>query len=149
MLLDTYRLGDDWKKVDREFLAVDVNTGATSPWTGHVEDVESVTGLSPGTWMWSSWGQDWDAVVANGDGSMRVSLPCSGNDYCWSSVSGNRVLWVEEWKDEAAAEQFVTRLIGQRVTMVDLVTGEQTVIFEGGLPGGVLTAIAPHVNTYN
>lgn len=148
MLLDTYHRGDDWTPVDREFLAVDVTTGATSPWDSPVEDFDYVSGLSPGTWLWST-SESSGAVVTNNDGSMRVSLACGCNDYCIPYVSGNRMLWFEQWKDEAAAGEYLTRPIGQRVTLVNLVTGEQTIIFEGGLPGGILDAIAPHANTYD
>jgi hypothetical protein len=90
--------------------------------------------------------------VTNNDGTIWIPLECAGT-YCdqynsGAYVSGDRLLWVEEW-ETTTDDSGITEAGGrQRLTLVDLTTGDQTVIFDAPDATGHIVDITPHARVY-
>lgn len=137
---------EDSTVTDGEWLAFDLDSGLTSNWMPPVDGFDFVEPVTTGWWLW--WFPDsTDAVVTNNDGSIRIPLECAGTACDWR-VSGNRLLWVEEGETPTDDSGIPATGGGQRLTLVDLGTGNQTVIFDAPDANGHIIDIMPHARVY-
>ncbi|MBN2176780.1 MAG: hypothetical protein JW722_03885 [Demequinaceae bacterium] len=139
VLLDTVWYGD----ADHDFSTLDLADGAISPWDSPVKVFDGMRYLGPGMWLWGLPDSS-DSVVTNNDGSLRIDLECAG--LCYPVVSGDRLIWSEETSTKVG-DTWVD--LTQRLTLVNLTTGEQTIVFDGEPSQGRIVAIAPHANAYD
>lgn len=146
VLLRLFTVDDDYTVSDEQWLAFDFDSGRTSTWVPPVEEIDSMYSPATGWWLWES-PEGSNSILTDSDGSFRISLECVGG-YCEPFVSGDRLLWVDR-QDPSAGDSEASESDGrQRLTLVDLTTGNQTVILDVPGADGHIVDVQPHARVY-
>jgi hypothetical protein len=146
VLISTFNMDDDFEVVDERRLAIDLESGLASEWTPPFEDFDFSQSLAPGLRL--RWTSDQTAeIVSIDDGNLRIPIECTGDTCDWQ-VSGDQLLWIEEWMAPPHGAGESEAGGRQRVTLVDLPTGDQTLIFDAPDANGHIIDVTPHARVY-
>lgn len=147
LLLEVRAVGADWQQ-NQPLVGLDLTTGRTSPWSPPAEGYDWIYPLAPGLLGWDlTDSRDW--VVTDGDGSPKIDLTCRG-DSCYAVASGDCLMWVEATSvGPASGAWWEYSTVDQRVTLIDLTTGVQKVIYDAPASAGYLTDVVAHAVRYD